>query len=132
MKLRNNGFTLIELMIVIAMMSILATMALPSFQDRIIRTQVKEAFNLAEVAQDNIADYYKSRKKFPKNNAAAGLPVPEKMIGNYVEGVKVTNGVIEVKLGKGSDFKTGIGTIDGPAIKRTSFEACGCRDPART
>ena len=54
MKKTENGFTLIELMIVIAIMSILATLSLPSYQDRVIRSQVNEAFKLAEVAQENV------------------------------------------------------------------------------
>ncbi|MCD4743507.1 MAG: pilin [Desulfobacteraceae bacterium] len=99
MKQNNTGFTLIELMIVIAIMGILATMALPSFQDQIIRTQVKEAFNLSEFAKDSIEEYYKAKKLFPKNNAAAGLPTPEKIIGNYVTSITVNYGVINITLG---------------------------------
>jgi len=99
MRKDNRGFTLIELMIVISIISILATMALPSFQDRIIRAQMKEAFNLSEIAKDGIEDYYKAKGAFPKNNTAAGLPQPEKIIGNFVESVKVTKGVIDITLG---------------------------------
>jgi type IV pilus assembly protein PilA len=99
MKNSHSGFTLIELMIVISIIGILATMALPSFQDRIIRTQVKEALNLSEVAQTAIEDFYKNKGSFPENNALAGLPEPEKIIGNYVRSVSVTGGVINVTLG---------------------------------
>jgi type IV pilus assembly protein PilA len=99
MKRSHSGFTLIELMIVISIIGILATMALPSFQDRIIRTQVKEALNLATVAQTAIEDFYKSKRSFPQNNAAAGLPEPEKIIGNYVSSVNTSAGVINVTLG---------------------------------
>jgi len=99
MKDNNSGFTLIELMIVIAIIWILATMSLPSFQDQIIRTQVKEAFSLSEIAQANIAEYYKEKKSFPSNNAAAGLPAPGKIIGNYVKSVAINNGTIDITLG---------------------------------
>lgn len=95
----NNGFTLIELMIVIAIIWILSTMAMPSFQDQMIRTQVKEAFNLAEIAQNGVEEYYKEKKTLPKNNAMAGLPVSEKIIGNFVSDIKVSNGVINITLG---------------------------------
>ena len=100
MKKLQSGFTLIELMIVISILGILATMALPSFQDRIIRTQVEEAFRLSEIAKTAIEDFYKYKKRFPENNALAGLPEPEKIIGNYVSSVKITDGVIDITLGK--------------------------------
>jgi type IV pilus assembly protein PilA len=86
-------------MIVIAIISILSTMALPSFQDRIIRKQITEAFNLAEIAKDGIEIWYKATKRMPLNNKEAGLPAPEKIIGNYVKSVSVTNGVINIRLG---------------------------------
>lgn len=95
----SKGFTLIELMIVIAIIWILATMVMPSFQDRIIRAQVEEAFNLSDVAQAAVQEYYAKHRAFPANNAAAGLPAPEKMIGNYVTRVAVDDGVITVTLG---------------------------------
>ena len=99
MNRKKNGFTLIELMIVIAIMSILTTIAIPSFQDRIIRTQVQEALNLSEIAQKGVEDYYGAKKTFPKSNVEAGLPAADKIIGNFVTGVSVRNGVIDVHLG---------------------------------
>ncbi len=74
-------------------------MALPSYQDRVIRKQITEAFNLAEIAQDGIEEYYKAKKKMPATNKQAGLPIPEKIIGNYVKSVSIINGVIEITLG---------------------------------
>ena len=99
MKNNNSGFTLIELMIVISIITILTTMALPSYQDRVIRKQITEGFNLAEVAQDAVEGYYKAKKRLPASNKEAGLPVPEKIIGNYVTAVSVKKGVIEITLG---------------------------------
>ncbi len=96
----SNGFTLIELMIVISIIFILSTMALPSFQDRVIRAQVTEAFELAEIAKKGVSDYYGKRKRLPTGNLAAGLPSPEKIIGNYVTRMEVKkDGVIEILLG---------------------------------
>jgi type IV pilus assembly protein PilA len=99
MKRNTRGFTLIELMIVISIIGILATMALPSYQDRIIRAQISEAIALAEIAQDNIKAYYKEKRRMPGNNKAAGLPTPQKIIGNYVTALQVDDGAIHVSLG---------------------------------
>lgn len=96
----SSGFTLIELMIVIAMVTILTTLALPSFQDRIIRTQVKEALNLARIARTAVDEYYQHERKLPADNAAAGLPVKDKIIGNFVHQLEIINGTINVTLGK--------------------------------
>ncbi len=98
-KNTQAGFTLIELMIVIAIITILTTMALPSYQDRVIRKQITEGFNLAEIAQDGIQSFYKATKRLPKSNKEAGLPAADKIIGNYVTSVSVQKGVIEITLG---------------------------------
>lgn len=94
-----RGFTLIELMIVIAIITILTTMALPSYHDRVIRKQVTEGFNLAEVAQNAVQEFYKAKKRLPSSNKEAGLPSPDLIVGNYVSSVEVKKGVIEVTLG---------------------------------
>ena len=65
MKNESNGFTLIELMIVLAIIGILSTIALPSYQDRVIRAQVQEAFYLSEFAEKSIEEYYKAKRKLP-------------------------------------------------------------------
>lgn len=96
---QEDGFTLIELMIVIALIAILTTLALPSFQDQVIRTQVQEALEMARFVQSGVQDFYAARKRMPKDNAEAGLPAAEKIIGNYVESMAVRDGVIEIRLG---------------------------------
>ncbi len=96
---RSNGFTLIELMIVISIIGILATMALPSFQDRVIRTQVTEGIALAEIAKKGVEDYYKVKGKLPENNAQAGLPEMQKIIGNFVKTVQVDHGAVAIQFG---------------------------------
>lgn len=95
----NPGFTLIELMIVISIISILATMAVPSFQDQIIRTQVKESYSLSKFVMNSIEAYYKEYGRLPKNNHTAGVPKPDKILGNYVQRVVVSMGGIHITLG---------------------------------
>jgi type IV pilus assembly protein PilA len=97
------GFTLIELMIVVAIIGIFATMALPSYQDRIIATQVKEGMALAGYAQEAVARQYASNRKFPTNNATAGLPPSQFIVGTYVTDVAVANGAIVVTYGNQSN-----------------------------
>ena len=96
---QEGGFTLIELMVVISIITVMATMALPSFRDRVIRAQVEEAFALGKVAMASVEEHYKVRGTFPGDNSRAGLPAAEKMIGNYVTRVSVEDGVVTVILG---------------------------------
>ena len=97
--MKSNGFTLIELMIVIAIMGILATVALPTYHDRVIRTQVGEALAFAEFAKEAVGEYYKRTKRLPRNNTEAGLPDAEKIVGSYVTRLDLKDGAINVQLG---------------------------------
>ncbi len=96
---RQRAFTLIELMIVVAIMGILSTIALPTYQSRVIRNQISEAVIIAEELKMQINAHYKKTRQFPVNNAAAGLPNASKLIGNYVTRIEIDNGAIHVHLG---------------------------------
>lgn len=93
------GFTLIELMIVVAILGILATLAAPSYQDRVMRAQIEEALGLAQFARQGVAEYYSKTRNMPADNAAAGLPPSNVIVGNYVTGLAVKNGAIVVTFG---------------------------------
>lgn len=94
-----KGFTLLELMIVVAIIGIMASMAIPTYQEFIIRSQIEEARELAVSVQKSINDYYQLHKRFPADNAAAGTPLPQHLIGNYTTGINIENGAIHVTLG---------------------------------
>jgi type IV pilus assembly protein PilA len=99
MKKVQQGFTLIELMIVVAIIGILAAIAIPAYQDYTIRAQVSEGLNLSAGAKAAISEYYMDRGTFPTTNALAGLSVNTTIAGNYVTSVTVTNGIITVAYG---------------------------------
>ncbi len=99
----TRGFTLIELMIVIAIISILATMAVPSYQDRVIRAQVAEGLALADFARQAVAAHYAKTHAMPKDNAEAGLPPADHIVGNYVSSMAVQSGAIVITFGNQSN-----------------------------
>jgi prepilin-type N-terminal cleavage/methylation domain-containing protein len=85
---QHHGFTLIELMVVVAIIGILSAIALPSYQDYTIRAQLAESLTLTGELKQRIHEQYRARGRFPASNVAGGLPRPEQLIGNYVRRVE--------------------------------------------
>ncbi|EMR8454765.1 pilin [Neisseria gonorrhoeae] len=98
MNTLQKGFTLIELMIVIAIVGILAAVALPAYQDYTARAQVSEAILLAEGQKSAVTEYYLNHGEWPENNGDAGVASSSSIIGKYVEEVKVENGVVTAQM----------------------------------
>ncbi|MBP1682166.1 MAG: pilus assembly protein PilA [Proteobacteria bacterium] len=95
----SRGFTLIELMVVVAIMGILSVMVIPSYQDRVIRTQVGEGLNLSEFVRQAVQEYHRKNHRLPADNAALGLPASSLIVGNYVSEISVRDGVVLITYG---------------------------------
>ncbi|HEZ5619856.1 TPA: pilin [Neisseria meningitidis] len=98
MNTLQKGFTLIELMIVIAIVGILAAVALPAYQDYTARAQVSEAILLAEGQKSAVTEYYLNHGTWPSDNSAAGVASSSTIKGKYVKEVTVANGVITATM----------------------------------
>ncbi|ENS9123283.1 prepilin-type N-terminal cleavage/methylation domain-containing protein [Neisseria gonorrhoeae] len=98
MNTLQKGFTLIELMIVIAIVGILAAVALPAYQDYTARAQVSEAILLAEGQKSAVTEYYLNHGEWPKDNTSAGVASASTIKGKYVQKVEVTNGVVTAQM----------------------------------
>jgi len=96
---KTSGFTLIEIMVVVAIIAILAMMALPSPDPAIARKQVVESMELIEDYKKLVAFYNKSTQVFLKDNKEAGIPAADKLLGNYVDRIDLKDGAFHIHFG---------------------------------
>jgi type IV pilus assembly protein PilA len=94
-----NGFSALEMMVVVAIIAILAMIAIPSQLGRIIKEQVVAALPLADIAKEPIAAGWKADKTLLADNAAANLPSADKVVSNFISALNVQNGVIDMTFG---------------------------------
>jgi len=120
MKRVQQGFTLIELMIVVAIIGILAAIAIPAYQDYTKRAHVSEGLSLAAGAKTAVSEFYSTNNAWPTGNASAGLATNTDIKGNAVTSVTVSGSQITVaynsKVDSASNTLILAATASGGAI----------------
>ena len=104
---KQQGFTLIELMIVVAIIGILAAIAIPAYQDYTIRAQVSEGLNLTGACKAAVTEYYQDQGDWPVDNDTAGLEAAGSITGKYTVSVTVNAGSCEAEYGNEANSNIG-------------------------
>ncbi|MCY7389196.1 MAG: pilin [Burkholderiales bacterium] len=95
----TRGFSMIEMLMVMAVFAILALIALPTLLDRNVRLQVQEALALADLAKAKVATFYADKKDMPSNNEDADVPSKEKIVSTLVTEVSIDAGAVTITFG---------------------------------
>lgn len=135
--MRGRGFTMLEMMAALAVVAILATLAVPSYLEQIVREQVKTALPLADLAKVPVAAAWRDLQAFPADNAAVGLPPPGKIVGNHVSAVAIRDGAITITFGNrasttiaGKTLTLRPAVVDDAPIVPVAW-VCGYAEPPR-
>src|SRR5688500_12115311 len=127
----QKGFTLIELMIVVAIIGILAAIAIPAYQDYTIRAQVTEGLNLAGAVKAAVAESFAQDGSWPADNTAAGVGLATEITGKYVTSVTVNNGGITIQYGNQVNENIAgetLGLLPATSENDDVIWVCGLRD----
>lgn len=96
---KSSGFTLMEMMVVLAIIAVLALFMMPVPQDNITRKQIAESLELIEVYKKQLTLNYQTNQTFPDFNKDAGIPEPEKLLGNFVTKIELKDGAFHLHFG---------------------------------
>ena len=94
-----RGFSMIELVVVMAVIAILALMATPTLLDRNVQQQVQDGIALANLAKNGVSAFYVAKNELPDSNEEAGVPPKEKLVSNVVSEISIDSGAVTIKFG---------------------------------
>lgn len=123
MKKTQQGFTLIELMIVVAIVGILAAVALPAYQDYTTRAKISEGLSLASTAKTTVSEHFLSLNSLPTNATDAGFTSPDTQ---YVSAINIANGAVQIVYKSEAGVTAGHALVLSPITSASSVQwTCG-------